>query len=323
MKYLVSCFLLIGFSGMLSPNPTLQKQVNNCTKAFDLVYGEFEISNEIYICSDSANIPVGYKARINMPVCDDTLCANVVLKLYWDLAGNYSGFDTIKGYPLTKFDHIRFTDDDYKKLDQILKNRNSMLRILKKEDLVDKSVRVKSKTVDAVTGATPATIKKSVVEGAVYSSFTLWHFVNGTIKNQLADFTLDNYSDEISQRMLLSENFETQLFALKLLTKEDFEKQSELIFQVISQSVPLVKANVLIKLPLPFSNNTNNRQLLMLFSELDNYSKSIFLNRVLTEQNVAEALIPLALENQNVFNQKQLQQIKDACLKYNIENCKD
>ena len=198
-----------------------------------------------------------------------------------------------------------------------------MLRILKKEDLVDKSVRVKSKTVDAVTGATPATIKKSVVEGAVYSSFTLWHFVNGTIKNQLADFTLDNYSDEISQRMLLSENFETQLFALKLLTKEDFEKQSELIFQVISQSVPLVKANVLIKLPLPFSNNTNNRQLLMLFSELDNYSKSIFLNRVLTEQNVAEALIPLALENQNVFNQKQLQQIKDACLKYNIENCKD
>jgi hypothetical protein len=304
--------------GFLMPASNVQKNEKHCKEAFEFVMDEFGVVNQINLCKDVQDVPIHYESLVNMPVCDDTLCANVVLKIFWDLAGNYSGFDTISGYPLTKFDHIKFTTEDYQKLDQILKNRNSMLRILKKEDLIDKSVQVKSKTVDAVTGATPATIKKSVVEGAVYSSFTLWHFVNGAIKNQIANFTLDNYSDEVSRRMLLSENFETQLFALKLLSEEDFEKNAELIFQVISQSVPLVKANVLVKLPLPFTKITNNQQLLLMYSELDNYSKSIFLNRMLTEQKVAECFLPLALENQDIFSQKQNLQIKDACLKYNI-----
>jgi hypothetical protein len=317
--YLLKLFFLI-FAGVLMQRFTwAQKPEFLCDTAFTVI-AEYEVIQTIEICSDSEKVPFQYKSAINIPVCDDTLCANVILKIHWDLAGNYSGFDTIPGFPLTKFDHKKFTTADYQKLNEILKNKNSMLRILNKNDLIDKSVKVQSKTIDAVTGATPATIKKSVVEGAVYSSYSLWHFVNGPIKNQMANYTLDIYSNEISQRMLLSDNYETQLFALQKWSAADFENQSELLFQMIRKSAPVVKANTIIKTPLPFKSRETNIRFLQLFPALDNYSQSIFLNRILTEKNVAEVYLPLIIDSPVNFNGKQMDQVREACIKFEIQN---
>jgi hypothetical protein len=295
-----------------------QNREDSCRTAFNFNTGEFAVSNTIKICNNASQIPFGYEADIDMPVCDDTLCANVVLKLYWDLAGNYKHFDTIPGKPLTKFDHKKFTSADYLKLDQILKNRNSILRIVKKEELVDKSVKIKAATVDAVTRATPQTIKKSVVDGAVYSSFTLWHFVNGSIKDSMAAFTQSIYSEPIARQMLLSDNYETQLFALRKWSAKDYEIHSELLFQVIRQSVPLIRAYTINKAPLPFQQIEKNRQFVALFPLLDDYSKSIFLNRITTEESVAKSLLPLVLPIFGDLNQKQLELIVSSCQKFEI-----
>ncbi len=310
------CILI--FSVVFVPLATFsQERFDTCRFAFNFT-DEFDLENTIEICSNSNQIPYRYKAEIDMPVCTDTLCANVVLKIYWDLAGNYLGYDTVFGNPLTKFDHLKFDEADYLKLDQILKNRNSMLRILNKEDLVDKSVKVKSNVVDAVTGATPKTVKNSVVEGAVYSSFTLWHFVYGAIKNKIAGYTLEIYSEPISLQLLLSDNYETQLFALRKLSEKDFELHSDLLFEVIRQSVPLIKANAIIKTPLPFESDEKNRQFIALFPVLDDYSKSIFLNRVVTEKEVATVFLPIIITNSMDFNKKEKEQIADACRKFEI-----
>jgi hypothetical protein len=253
-----------------------------------------------------------------MPVCDDTLCANVELKIHWDLAGNYAGFDTIDGKPLTKFDHKKFSSADYLKLDQILKNRNSTLRMLNKEDLVDKSVKVKATTVDAVTGATPATIKNATVDGAVYTSYTLWHFVNGAIRNKLAFFTQSIYSESVSLLLLKSHNHETQLFALRNIPEKDYELHADLLFEVINQSAPLIKAYIITKAPLPFNAFEKNRQLAGLFPKLDDYSKSIFLNRVTTEKEVAPVFLPMFLSMRNGLNPQQQELIAAACKKFEI-----
>ena len=312
----ISVFLI--FAGVLIQTYAFPQNTDiSCIKAFNYV-AEYDEIHAIKICSDAENIPFRYEADINMPVCDDTLCANVVLKIYWDLAGNYSGFDTITGFPLTKFDHKKFTTADYQKLDKILKNKNSMLRILNKEDLVDKSVKVKSETVDAVTGATPKTIKESVVEGAVYTSFTLWNFVNGPIKNQISNYTLDIYSEPISRQILLSDNYETQLFALRKLTEVDFENHSDLLFQVIRKSVPLVKANAIIKTPLPFESEEKNKQFVALFPILDDYSKSIFMNRIVTEKEVAVILLPLMKNYLDLMSEKEQKLYFKACNDFNI-----
>ena len=316
--------ILLVFLSFLIPLTTFsQNNADCCRLAFNYIFDEYAVENAIKICRNSDQIPFRYEADINMPVCDDTLCANVILKIYWDLAGNYAGFDTIPGFPLTKFDHKKFTTADYQKMDQILKNRNSMLRILNKEDLVDKSIIIKSETVDAVTGATPQTIKNAVVEGAVYSSYSLWHFVNGAIKNSIANFTLDIYSEPISRLMLLSDNYETQLFALRRWSETDYETQSDLLFQLIRQSVPLVKANAITKTPLPFKSIEKNQQFAALFPILDTYSKSIFINRIITEKDVAEDFLSFIITNSKYFSKKQLEQIVAACLKFGISGYED
>ena len=309
----------IPFSLLLLPVAFSQVQSESCKLAFKSVNHEFEIVNSVFICNNSAAIPYRYAAEINSPVCDDTLCANVILKIYWDLAGNYTGFDTIPGNPLTKFDHKKFTTDDYIKLDRILKNRNSVLRRLKKEELVDKSVKIKAETVDAVTGATPKTISEAVVEGAVYSSFTLWHFVNLAVKDSMVNFTKNIYSEQVARQLLLSENYETQLFALRKWTPNDYELNSELLFHVISNSVPLVKAFAISKTPLPFANTVNNVKFAALFANLDNYSKSIFLGRITSDEESAKSILPLLLAQYKGFDEKQLGQIKTACVKYKIQ----
>lgn len=310
-------FIWIISAGFLHPDAFAQGCQDSCYTALIYKTGESAEPNTIKICTNS-QIPFGYEAYIDMPVCDDTLCANVVLKIYWDLAGSYTGFDTIPGKPLTKFDHKKFISADYLKLDQILKNRNSILSILEKEELVDKSIKIKATTVDAVTGATPLTIKKSVVEGASYSSFTLWHFVNGAIKDSLAAFTQGFYSEPIARQMLFSDNYETQLFALRKWTENDYEFHSDMFFQVIRQSVPLVRAFAINKVPLPFKQIENNRQFVALFPLLDDYSKSIFLNRITAEKVVASVFLPFILIMIDDLNQKQQELITGACQKFEI-----
>ncbi len=317
MRFRELCFLI--FSVTFVPLTTFsQHREETCKFAFNFISEEFEVENVINICTNSDQIPYQYTAEINMPVCDDTLCANVVIKLFWDLAGNYAGFDTIPGKPLTKFDHLKFETADYQKLDQILKNRNSMLRILNKEELVDKSVKVKSNVVDAITGATPKTIKNSVVEGAVYSSFTLWHFVNGTIKYQMTQFTQNIYSEPIARQLLQSANYETQLFALKKMSEKDFEIYSDLLCEVISKSVPLIKAYIIVKAPLPFSSFELNKQFATLFPALDDYSKSMFLNRITTEEKAAKVFLPLVFTMFEDLNKKQQELIAGAYQKFEI-----
>jgi hypothetical protein len=304
------CILTLIFSAQLShASPFLQDSLTACRTAFILKNQENDLENQIKICSNAGQIPVGYQAELDMAVCEDKLCANVILRIYWDLAGNYVRFDTIPGKPLTKFDHKRFTDDDYKKLDYILKDRNSMLRMLDKEDLVDKSIQIKATTVDAVTGATPATIKNAVVEGAVYSSYTLWHIVNGEVKDSILAYTLRIYSPQIAGQMLNSNNFETQLFALKQFKSVDYQVYFTELCQVINRSIPLIKGYVIGKLPLPYENQEQNIKLCSLFPNLDSYSKSVFINRIVSDEKLAKVFLPLMAVHIKILESKQLEQI--------------
>jgi hypothetical protein len=251
------------------------------------------------------NIPENFEANLNIPVCDDKLCAPVFLNVKWDLAGNYLGFDTIPGHPLTKFDHKRFSKADYVRLQQILKDKNSILRVLGKNNLVDKSVQLKATTVDAVTGATPATIKNAVIEGAVYSCYTLWHFVNGSLADSLRAFALKNYSEQIAFKLLASSNFETQLVAIKQLTNQQYIQHLNKLLNVLQQSSPIVRAYLINKFPIPFQDKTLNKQLVQTIVTLDNYSKSVFIDRVIVSKELAQEVGSLILSQISAFDEKQ------------------
>jgi hypothetical protein len=290
----------------------------DCRLAFVLKTEHDIPGDTIMLCCDGNQVPASYQARLNMAVCDDKLCANVLVKICWDLAGNYVRFDTIPGNPLTKFDHKPFSDADYRKLDQILKDKNSTLRMLEKEDLVDKSTLIRATTVDAVTGATPATIKNAVVEGAVYSSYTLWHYVYGSVKDSIRTYTNRIYSDKIALQMLRSENYETQLFALKKFSSDDYRKYFDESCQVISASVPLIRAFIINRLPLPYQEQERNMKLVSLFRTLDGYSKSVWIDRITREEKLAATFLPWMVDQMKMMDMRQLEQILVAVKKYGI-----
>ncbi len=312
------CIITLALAGHFFARAEFPDSLATCRKAIMFKSDDFAVANLIKICSTAEQIPFEYEADLNMAVCDDKLCANVCLKVFWDLAGNYMRFDTISGKALTKFDHKPFTDADYKKLDQILKDKNSILRILEKNELIDKSIKLRATTVDAVTGATPATVKNAVVEGAVYSSYALWHFVNGPVKDSIRSFTLRIYSEKMAGQMLESNNFETQLFALRQMNANELESQAKLLFQVIIKSSPLIRTYIINKLPLPFHDQASNHEFISLFPELDGYSKSIFLARVTSEKGIAETFLPLMLVLARQLDEKQLEKLKEASMKYKI-----
>jgi hypothetical protein len=312
-------YLILYFLGQfINSTAYSQDSLNGWQKAFLFESEEYAVVDTIMICKSADKIPTGYRANLNMAVCNDGLCARLLLKMYWDLAGNYTGYDTIKGNPLTKFDHKRFSGNDYKKLDAILKDKNSILGTVEKEELLDKRIKIKATNVDAVTGATSQAIKNSVVEGAVYTAYSLWHLVFGTLIDSMRAYTLNVYSKEVAKQLLSSDNYDSQLFALKQMRNSDYETELPFLLTVLRRSVPFIRAYMINKTPLPFADKKQNVEFSLIFSELDSYSRSVFIDRITKEKEVAVVFLPLMIPQLKSLDSRQLDKCISAFQKFEI-----
>lgn len=217
-----------------------------------------------------------YKSILKTPVCNDTLCQIVQIKVIWDLIGDYIRFDTLPGYPLTKNDHLPFTLEDYNKLQTTLKDGNSILGRKSENELLDHNRKRYSEKIDAVTGATDLQVKNAVVDGALYTTYTLWHLVNGEIKKELSYCTLKNYNSEIEQQLLSSDNTNSIIFALKQLKNQDYVDRFREIIQVMEKGQPLVNFYIAKNLPPDvFLQDENIESLELIWQVLDPNTKSV------------------------------------------------
>jgi hypothetical protein len=163
-----------------------------------------------------------YFSPITTPVCKEGLCYQMIIEVYWDLLGNFSDYKVPDRFPLTKFDHEPFSEEDHIKLRKILSNKDSYLKFYTLENLVDPSAPIESKEVDGISAATHPSIKQEVVSGAVYSSFVLWHIVNGPISEKAKNYTLNQIErDKLLKRLLSSDNYHYQYFALEQVNEEE------------------------------------------------------------------------------------------------------
>lgn len=135
------------------------------TKIFSFDYEK--VSHTVQLGTDESGNPIHYYARLRTPVCEDSICEILNLEMYWDLLGNYIAFDTIPGYPLTKYDHVKFTVDEYQELHKILQDNNSALKELQMSDLVNNGKKLESESIDAASGATSVYVADAVVKGGV------------------------------------------------------------------------------------------------------------------------------------------------------------
>lgn len=164
---------------------------------------------------DESEKPAYFFRNVFTPVCLTGECKPVYINFYWDLLGNYTHFDFPPGEVLTKMDHDEFKEEDYQKLHDILSRPNSLLKDIAMSDLVGEGTENLADSVDAKAGATLKTVKNEVIDGAVYTCYTLWHLAHGRVVGEMLKITETYRSDDLLHRFLTSTNHHYQYWAME------------------------------------------------------------------------------------------------------------
>ena len=197
------------------------------------------LSYTLKLALDKKGNPLYFFRNIFTPVCYTNECKPVFINFYWDLLGNYTHYDMPPGKILTKVDHDEFKQEDYDKLQEIIVKPASIFSDLKMEDLITSGTDNLSDSVDAKTGATLKTIKNEVIDGAVYTCFTLWHIAHGKVVVPAMKKITESYqNDALLHTFLNSTNHHYQYWAMdRVIDQNGKVKESYLndILKVIRQ----------------------------------------------------------------------------------------
>lgn len=223
--------------------------------------------------------PVLYASEISTPVCADGECKLMNIKFYWTLLGEYAGFDRYAEFPLTKHDHDEFQISDYQKLHKLLIDDKSIFGRRSIDRLVEKPTMRTVNGVDALSGATIAEVKESVVSGALYSCYTAWRLVHGDIRDKLKNHTLSVLSPELILHMLYGKNADYHLFALGELGDEEYTEHFLQLAEIFKTSTPLVRSIIAKSFIEKFGNTPDlQKPFWEAFDSVDSGSRSLLIN---------------------------------------------
>jgi len=139
----------------------------------------------IYEVLDKTQQTRYYYSDIEMYPCFQDKCELMNLRIFWSAGGYYMFYRLDRNHSLTKLNHKEFNKQDYIKLHHILLDSTSDFRFLEMKDLTMNQAENSFYDTDAVSGATIDFRDFKCVNGAVKTTFTLWHVANGTISEQL------------------------------------------------------------------------------------------------------------------------------------------
>ncbi len=282
------------------------------TNHFDLSI--FENGRSVFVGASPENSSYGYDSvflfvndrseamfyyqDIFTPVCEDsTLCKPVHITLMWDLLGNYLDFRLDKAEPLTKIDHIPFSDEEYEKLHAVLGDDLSILGSYTKKTINElyhvSTGKHSLYEVDAVTGATPKYIKDQTIEGALYTCHTIWHLSRGSISKMLLNHTKTRLLNEAFLHQLISsDNINYNAFALENLQFFEASKFHDEIVQVIQNSDHITASQIARYLPIELVEDSDfNLQLWNLFDRVHFLSQKQILDKFTHCQQLSDKLL--------------------------------
>jgi len=220
-------------------------------------------------------------------VCEGKKCYVVEIEFYWDLLGRYHHFDTLPGKGLTKLDHIPFTQSDYSRLDTLLRNPNSLLASYAREELVKKN---RSSTIDGYTGATALELKKSIVDGAVYSCFALWHIVHGPVVDTLREVSISMFTKALVQKMMSRSDPEINYFLIENFTDEDFNSYLPEVLKSIRDGKGYYPKNAIEHIPDDLLCGSLSQAFFAAFYPRLDYFAKVALLESLNPKDLSEAL---------------------------------
>jgi hypothetical protein len=269
---------------------------------------------EVNLVLDRDGLPESYLCHVNTPVCDDGLCRSLILDVYWDVLGNFSHFEVPEFPPLTKWEHLEFTREDYLKLEEILKDKESVLGSVKDVNaLFHPSTKKISEKVDAVTGATLETIRSAVVEGAVYSSYTLWQVVNGDIPPAIRKHTGAYMGPALIRKFLQSGNYHYHYEALGYLVSNGYQGHFPELVRMLERSSPFVSRRAVLQFPEVWLEEEHFQSAITgTLVHLDYLAQEVWLDRMMDVRVCGSSLDQLT-DDPGRFSQQQLLQVLAIC----------
>jgi len=251
---------------------------------------------EVLALVNERKVPALYAAEIATPVCADGECKLMNIKFYWTLLGEYAGFDRYPMMPLTKYDHDEFEEKDYQKLHKLLADEKNLMGRRRIDQLVEKPKMRTVNGIDAVSGATIARVKASVVSGALYSCYTAWHVVHGDIQEQLKANTLSILDKQMTLDMLYSINPEYQIFAMENMDTVDYIEHYKQLAKVFRTSTPLVRSIIAKRLTTKFKDAPDfQKPVWEAFDTVDSSSKSLMVKYLKEAPNYVPEILSTKL----------------------------
>ncbi|SOE20328.1 hypothetical protein SAMN06298216_0821 [Spirosomataceae bacterium TFI 002] len=230
-------FSLLSLSSIISINDSPVFKVNTPNE------GSFQV----YESKNSNGELIGYHSQIKAPVCESGVCYDVNVTFHWNLIGSFSHFETKEKDPLTKLDHVPFTAKDYQKLQSILTNHDLIFTGMPAEKLVSKT---KKNELDAVSGATVATIKDEVIEGALFTCYTLWHIANGAVEDSIEIHTKKQLQKPTVNRIANLNNDKAYYYLIENLNENQIHENLTLLLSLVSKSKGYFPKNAFESFPL-------------------------------------------------------------------------
>ena len=185
--------------------------------------------------TDENGFPTGYALTFTTHVCVDEQCRMVKVTMHWDALGYYERLEYPADTPLTKKKHVPFAAEDYAKLDQILKDRDSILGSQPLEIFGAPVQQPEVPGIDGWSGATPQAVKDAVVDDAAYTSWTMWRWANGEIVPKLQSLTEQRCTPDHLRHLLQSNDRRAVDLALKYITRHrpSDERFADDVFHVL------------------------------------------------------------------------------------------
>ncbi|GGA86154.1 hypothetical protein GCM10011369_30260 [Neiella marina] len=184
---------------------------------------------------------VRFFVDVNSVFCGEGICRVDPVRLYWNELGQYLGYELSRGVALEKAEGIDFDAADYDKLDAILAFADSDLKHLTPEKLLSRPRG--DSGADAFSGASVLVNENHVVSGAIWTSYTLWHWVHSDLVAAIRNHTADYLGADKVVDLVRAGNRQQQLFAIEqLLRLSRFDGQAQQAVLALSPSATGVLA---------------------------------------------------------------------------------
>jgi hypothetical protein len=283
-KIILLCTLFLLNGNKEQPEITRKNSCSVSWKATEVIphYIDFQDTlscDTIFESVSSDGLPVSYFRNIRTGVCVAGKCRLISIRLYWNVTGRYLGFELPNGEFLSKTEHVPFINQEYDKLNQLLADPDSKLAHYAIGDLAPEAHNGK---VDGITSATISEVLESVVKGAVYTTYSLWHLVYGRAKTEAENLTLQKLNNRLILEILSSPDVSDRIWILNHFSP-DTRPESQVIsrlLELVNHTDIYLAERALNAMPVSFvSLDTVQQQLVSVFKQTGFVQKRLILQK--------------------------------------------